>query len=331
MRNRRKSLISKADNTEKKVLKMDKNHKNLRQQTDFLLGLREHIRALETEIANEQTGVGDFKRVKAREWMGVFFGALQESSEKGVVVARSCRSIVGHVSIEKTQLNHARAQYTGRPQVRALVVNTERELQGILFTSEVGGTAEYQGSPIQYPQQQYPQQLPMRPLSAQTFVTPPLSGSPPAQFASPHPMRHYASFSFPDNNSRTPGAFDFGDGPTPLPRSNTYTPGQRNRYPASKQPQTNTVRSVPSSPRPDIVFVPGHESQPSQSSMSSAFVSTPGRSPPPPLSPLPYVRRTSSGPGYDELPELPEEHEVKVEETPMRDYGPRGGGEVRVN
>ena len=87
MHRRRKTLHSKADSAEKKLNKMGPDSKNLRQQTDLLTGLREQIRTIDTEILNEEASLGDWKRIKAREWMGVLFGALLECSETGAVVA----------------------------------------------------------------------------------------------------------------------------------------------------------------------------------------------------------------------------------------------------
>lgn len=69
--------------------------KNLPQQTGILANLREQIRTLDVEIINGEAGLGDRKRVKAKEWMGVLFGGLLECSEKGVVVAR-CHWVCAH-------------------------------------------------------------------------------------------------------------------------------------------------------------------------------------------------------------------------------------------
>ena len=139
--------------------------------------LREHVYTLDAEITNEEIGLGDYKRVKAREWMGVLFGALQECSEKGVVVAKSCRSVIGHISTETTQTGHARAQYADDSRVRTLVVEAERELQGILFTSEVGDNAH------------------------QTWVQPPPIGSPPTQHQQSFTPE---SFVIPNNRKMAP-------------------------------------------------------------------------------------------------------------------------------
>ena len=322
MRNRKRSLASKADATEQKVLKMDRNSKNIRQQTDLLTGLREHIRALNTEIANEQNALSDYKRVKAREWMGVQFGALLQCSEKGVVVAKSCRSILGHVSTEKTPSAEGQPRYTNRPQVHALVEEAERELKGILFTNGVGDNVQQTelemspiaSSPIQsegsptggfFIHQKGPPIResfiqPKQPPNDQQSIdlgSPPSYASPLVQPMSAQQMRHYASLTFPNNDPKSPGGFEFGQF-VPFPQPSTYTPGQQTHfYAPDEQPEASPV--MLSSPSPlDSTLIPDHGSQPSRGSTGtseSAPTPTPTIDPLAPLSPLVSLRHIISG------------------------------------
>lgn len=137
MDRRRKSLISKADSADKKLNKTSPENGYLRQQTEILKALRDQIRTLDVEIMDEEANLSSWKRIEAREWMGVLFGALLECSEKGTVVATFGRTIIRYVSTEKTQPGLPRAHYTGHSEVESLVVEAERELHKISFTSQV--------------------------------------------------------------------------------------------------------------------------------------------------------------------------------------------------
>lgn len=150
MHRRRKSLMSKADAADRKVSKMSPEHKNFRQQTDLLASLREQITTLDAEILDEEASIGDWKRVKAREFMGVLFGSLLECSEKGAVVAKFGRTIIGHVPVEETRPGFPRARYSGFSQVEPLIEEAEREIQKISFISEVGEVGEVDALPDKF-------------------------------------------------------------------------------------------------------------------------------------------------------------------------------------
>jgi hypothetical protein len=81
----RRSVVSKAEATEKKLSKMGQENKNLAVTIDTLTRLREEIRALDTEILTEEARLGDYKRTVAKDCMGLKLGGLVECSEKGVV------------------------------------------------------------------------------------------------------------------------------------------------------------------------------------------------------------------------------------------------------
>jgi hypothetical protein len=145
MHRRRKSLISKEASAERKFAKiMDKqhmdhiDHKELQQQFHLMNGLGEDIRAIDTEVAS----LGDWKRIKAREWMSVLFGGLLECSEKGTVVATLGHAIIGRVPTETTQLGLPRACYSGQSQLENPAVEAERRLENISYVGEVSDQAE---------------------------------------------------------------------------------------------------------------------------------------------------------------------------------------------
>ena len=216
MRNRRKSLVSKADSTSKRLGKMNPENKNLRQQTDLLVNLRDQIRTLDVEIMDEEASLGDWKRVKAREWMGVLFGGLLECSEKGSVVATFGHAIVGCVPTEETRPGLPRTRYSGHSQVERLLKEAELKLQ-----KAPGDVSGLSPSPPSLSIRQTPTQ----------------------------PTQPYASTTLPNNPpSDLYGLSDFGEY-SPYLQSQSYAPGQRVRLSSLDQ-------SPPASPTGFSPFAP---------------------------------------------------------------------------
>ena len=268
MHRRRKSLMSKADSADKKLNRMGPENKNLRQQTDLLSSLREQITTLDTEIMDEEAGLGDWKRTKAREWMGVLFGGLLECSEKGAVVATFGRTIIGYVSTERTQPGLPRAHYSGHSQVEPLVVEAERELHKVSFVNEVGGL-----------------QLPNEFRIGDIPGLPPPSPGTPILSTPTYPTQPYASSTLPSNPPNNPYELsDFGEY-NPYPRSQTYAPGQLTRLSSIDQPppvspaNSSTLAPFPP-PQGGSGFTPGHQPRRSQSSTRSKSGFSPGYFPP---------------------------------------------------
>jgi len=269
MHRRRKSLMSKADSADRKLNKMSPENKNLRQQTDLLMSLREQIRTLDVEIMNEEASIGDWKRTKAREWMGVLFGGLLECSEKGAVVATFGRTIIGYVSTEKTQPGLPRAHYSDHSKVEPLVLEAERELHKISFISQVGDGA------LQTPDEYRIGDIP---------GLPPPSPSSPVRSTPTHPPRPYALSTLPNNPPSNPHELsDFGEY-NPYSQSQTYTPGQRTQLSSLDQPPPmSPIRPSPLvslSPQGGSGFTPGHQPHLSQNSIHSGSGFTPNYPPP---------------------------------------------------
>jgi len=197
---------------------MSPGDRNLRQQTELLLSLREQIRMLDVEIMHEEVSLGDWKRVKAREWMGDLFGGLLECSETGSVIATFGRAIVGYVPTDTTQPGFPRARYSGRSQVERLVAEAECKLQKTL--GDIPGL-----SPS-------PPNLPIRRTSTQltrSYTSSTLPNNPPSDLYEPS---------------------DFGEY-NPFFQSQTYAPGQRTHLPSFGQPlPTSPTRSNPFTPFP---------------------------------------------------------------------------------
>lgn len=85
LKRRRRTLMRKAEDAEKKLSKMNPEHKNLNMQTDLLNRLRDEIRLMDSDIMSEEAALGDFKRTGSRLWVGLKFSGLLECCEKGTV------------------------------------------------------------------------------------------------------------------------------------------------------------------------------------------------------------------------------------------------------
>ena len=85
LKRRRRAVLKKADDADKKLSKMSPEHKNLQMQSDTLARLQSEIRTMDSDIMTEEAALGDFKRTATRMWMGLKFGGLLECSEKGTV------------------------------------------------------------------------------------------------------------------------------------------------------------------------------------------------------------------------------------------------------
>jgi len=291
MHRRRKSIMSKADSADKRLSKMSPENKNLRQQTDLLTNLRDQIRTLDVEIMDEEANLGDWKRAKAREWMGVLFGGLLECSEKGAVVATFGRTIIGYVSTEKTQPGLPRAHYSGHSQVEPLVVEAERELHKIAFVSGVGDGTQ-----------------------SNEFRIGDITGLPPSSPSSlqptptnTHPSQSYASSTLPNNPPNNPHELnDFGEY-NPYSQPQTYAPGQRTRLSSSDlpPPTTPTKSSVFAPFPPQVVsgFTPSHQPRLSQSSTRSGSGFTPGYPPPTTTPAFHPMHASNSTPGLGPTPD----------------------------
>jgi hypothetical protein len=278
--------MSKADSAEKKLSKISLENKSLPQQVGLLVDIRDQIRTLDDDITNEEVNLGDWKRTKAREWMGVLFGGLLECSEKGTVVAKFGRTIIGYVSTEKTEPGLPRARYSGHAQVRLLVAEAERELHKIASVIGVGdGTLQPQ-SEVRI---------------GDIPEDPPLSPSSPLQPTPTHPPQPHAPSTLPNNLlSNRQHLGDFGEY-NPDPQPQTYAPGQRNRLPSFDQPSpTSSARSntfVPSPPQGGSNFTPGHQPRLSPTNPFTRSTHPPGPS---------YVERN---PVPTPIPESSDEHD----------------------
>ncbi|KAI0372011.1 hypothetical protein BV20DRAFT_941050 [Pilatotrama ljubarskyi] len=136
LKRRRKSVFNDAEAAERKLSKMNPENKNLQQQTDLLNRLREEIRALDTDIMNEEAKLGDFKRSSARHWMGLKFGGLLECCEKGAIVGELGKLIISEIPLEPTQPGLPRPYYSGHARTEFLVAEAARAIAEVLYSPD---------------------------------------------------------------------------------------------------------------------------------------------------------------------------------------------------
>jgi hypothetical protein len=81
----RRILGIKMDAAEKRVSKLEPEHKNFESQSEVLAGLRKEVEDMDISILSEEAELGDFKRKAARDWMELKLGGLGECTTKGTV------------------------------------------------------------------------------------------------------------------------------------------------------------------------------------------------------------------------------------------------------
>lgn len=82
---RRRSILRKAEEADKKLSKMSPENKYFTTQTETLNYLRDDIQTLNSDIMSEEAALDKFKRSATKIWMGLKFGGLVECCQKGSV------------------------------------------------------------------------------------------------------------------------------------------------------------------------------------------------------------------------------------------------------
>ena len=82
---RRRSLLRKAEEADKKLSKMAPNNKYFAMQTDIVNRIRDDMKTQNSEIMSEEAAFDKFKRSTTKVWMGIKFGGLVECCQKGAV------------------------------------------------------------------------------------------------------------------------------------------------------------------------------------------------------------------------------------------------------
>jgi chromosome segregation ATPase len=82
---RRRVILRKAEDVEKKLKKISPDNKYFTMQTDILNRLRDDIQTLNSDFMSEEAALNKFKRSATKVWMGLKFGGLVECCQKGTV------------------------------------------------------------------------------------------------------------------------------------------------------------------------------------------------------------------------------------------------------
>ncbi|KAH9476315.1 Sphingolipid long chain base-responsive protein PIL1 [Psilocybe cubensis] len=161
LKQRRRTVVRKAEDAEKKLSKMSPEHKNLAMQTDLLNRLRDEIRTMDSDIMTEEAALGDFKRSATRGWMGLKFGGLLECCEKGTIAAEFGKMIISEISEEITQPGLPRSLYYGQSKTENLVAEAGRCINEVVLSTVPSVGARDR----RHYEQQQQQDLPPQPSS----------------------------------------------------------------------------------------------------------------------------------------------------------------------
>ncbi|KAF8147991.1 hypothetical protein B0H34DRAFT_803134 [Crassisporium funariophilum] len=135
LKRRRRAVLRKADDAEKKLSKMSPEHKNLGMQTETLNRLRDEIRTMDSDIMMEEAALGDFKRSATRMWMGIKFGGLLECCEKGTIAGEFGKLLISEISEELSQPGLPRSLYYGHGKTESLVAEAHRCINEVTLST----------------------------------------------------------------------------------------------------------------------------------------------------------------------------------------------------
>ncbi|KAJ2912815.1 hypothetical protein MD484_g7595, partial [Candolleomyces efflorescens] len=139
LKRRRRTVHRKAEDADKKLSKMNPEHKHLESQTELLYRLQDEIRSLDSEIMSEEAMLGDFKRSSTRAWLGLKFGGLVECCEKGSIVGSYGKLLVAEIPEETTQPGMPRSLYYGHSKINGLVNDAMRGVSQVALDNTPGG------------------------------------------------------------------------------------------------------------------------------------------------------------------------------------------------
>ncbi|EAU86643.2 hypothetical protein CC1G_07301 [Coprinopsis cinerea okayama7 len=138
MRRRRRTVSRKADDAERKLSKMNPEHKNFDSQTDLLNRLKDEIRVLDSDIMTEEAAIGDYKRSCTRTWMGLKFGGLLECCEKGKIAGEFGKLLISEIPEEFTQPGMPRSMYYGHGKVESIMNEADRCIGQVSLSATPG-------------------------------------------------------------------------------------------------------------------------------------------------------------------------------------------------
>ncbi|GMK55888.1 hypothetical protein CspeluHIS016_0209440 [Cutaneotrichosporon spelunceum] len=130
LRRRRRTTGVKAESAERKLAKMGPENKQLPSQTELLEKLRQEMRQMDSDIVQEETKLGDFKRQTVKEAMSYKFGGLEELGEKMCIIGELGKLLLEEIPLEETPPGYDRAPYNAYDRTE----NTTKEAIKCLAT-----------------------------------------------------------------------------------------------------------------------------------------------------------------------------------------------------
>ncbi|KAI0073873.1 hypothetical protein K474DRAFT_1666083 [Panus rudis PR-1116 ss-1] len=303
LKRRRKGVATKADAAERKLSKMNPEHKNMQAQSEQLTRLRDEMRSLDTDIMNEEASLGDFKRYSVKNWMGMKFGGLQECCQKGAIIGELGKLVIAEIPLAVTQPGLPRPYYNGHARTEYLISEANRAVSEVTFSTEPTRDSSalnirpLPGSELPpLGEQNQPPSSPQHPGAPEASGSA-YPGSPPQQDGpreapmsvtriAPPSVPQSSSFGLPQVAPNTPGS-DVGLGPylnqgqgygSPFPQPTPQMPSAplQGSYDApmdSKVPEVNEFggynSAAPYAPRTSSMNNLGHGTHGSVSSITS--------------------------------------------------------------
>ncbi|KIO22334.1 hypothetical protein M407DRAFT_28129 [Tulasnella calospora MUT 4182] len=259
LKRRRKQVGAKAEAAEKKLSKMNPQHKQLRMQQEQLNQLREETRQLDSFLLTEEAQLGDYKRQTTRDWMTLKFGGLSELAEKVMIAGNMGKQLIESIPLDRTEPGLARVQYVAQTQTSKLLASAGQRIGQVTFKSTSSDLAYHDEPALEANDQEGQAQHFAEPHTADNPVEsaqPPDGPSDQPQSRSrsrtvssvtgkdldrsPSPQTHNRSLTLPDNFGR-PTPVD--EPPSPTIRStNLAVPSHQSFRPPSMHRSQSSLR-----------------------------------------------------------------------------------------
>ncbi|KAH8921728.1 hypothetical protein BT69DRAFT_300916 [Atractiella rhizophila] len=136
----KESVAARIEALEKKLSKMNPEHKDAPGLHVKLRETRSELSGLDFAVMNEEARLGDFKRDTTREAMGLKLGALLEMSEKSTIIAELGKLLLEEIPRDRTEPGNPRVLYRGWTRTDEILDEAKRCLQEVVFNPSPGGT-----------------------------------------------------------------------------------------------------------------------------------------------------------------------------------------------
>ncbi|KAL1407764.1 hypothetical protein Q8F55_007198 [Vanrija albida] len=133
LRRRRRTTATKAESAERKLAKMGPENKQLISQTELLENLRGQMRQMDSDIVNEESKLGDYKRQSTKEALSYKFGGLEELGEKMCIIGELGKLLIEEIPLEETPPGYGRAPYTAYEKTHSTATEAIKCLGTVQF------------------------------------------------------------------------------------------------------------------------------------------------------------------------------------------------------